>query len=106
MNVLWQSSRRRALSLVIGTAVVGLAFASPATSRVDPAPTVVSFNADSTPPDTTVSGGQSNPHSARFLLGASEATSGFECEVDVTGFVPCSSPYTVDHLAYGTHTIR
>jgi len=49
MSILWHSHRRRILTLVIGTAVIGLALASPASSRVEPAPNVISLNADPTP---------------------------------------------------------
>src|SRR4029079_6429370 len=55
MSVLWHSHRRRILSLVIGTAIVGLALASPAPSRVEPAPNIISLNADTTPASTSFS---------------------------------------------------
>src|SRR5436305_1348621 len=105
MSIASAPVRRRAVLLVVGV-VAGLAtVAQPALSRVEPAPTVLAFSADTTPPTTTISGGQSNPHSATFLLGASEPTSGFECNLDGVGFTSCSSPYTVDHLALGAHSI-
>src|SRR3954454_5513657 len=107
MTVASAPARRRALVLLAGLMIAGLAAAHPAMTRVDPAPTVLAFNsADTTPPTTTVSGGQSNPRSATFFLGASEPVSAFECDLDGAGFVTCSSPYTADHLAYGAHTIR
>jgi large repetitive protein len=106
MTIASALARRRGLSLVAGLMIAGLAAAHPASPRVVPAPDFVASNTvDSTPPTTTVSGGQSNPRSATFVLGASEATSGFECDLDGGGFSSCSSPFTVDHLAFGAHSI-
>ena len=63
MSIASAPVRRRAVLLVVGV-VAGLAtVAQPALSRVEPAPTVLAFSADTTPPTTTISGGQSNPQS-------------------------------------------
>src|SRR5947209_8804952 len=106
MSALSPTGLRRFFPIATGIAIVGLAVASPASTRVDPAPLTVSNLTATTSSTTTVTGGQNNPHSATFTFGSSSAASGFECEVDGSGFATCATPYPADHLAYGTHTIR
>jgi hypothetical protein len=61
---------------------------------------------DTTPPDTLLSSGPSGTTSsttAAFDFSASEPGSTFECSQDGAGFVPCSSPSSLNGLALGSH---
>jgi hypothetical protein len=64
-------------------------------------------NSDTTPPNTTLLSGPhwyTNTHSATFTF-SSEAGATFECSGDIHGlWVPCTSPYTRNGIAEGTHT--
>src|SRR5204863_1001969 len=51
--------------------------------------------ADTTPPDTSIDSGPSNPTaatSASFSFSSTEAGSTFECKLDAGSFASCSSP--------------
>jgi hypothetical protein len=63
--------------------------------------------ADTTPPDTTISGGPSGSTTATtasFSLSATEAGSSFECRLDSASWAGCASPKSLSGLAVGSHT--
>jgi hypothetical protein len=62
---------------------------------------------DTTPPDTTIDSGPSDPTtatSASFAFGSSEAGSTFECKLDAGAYASCASPKGYTGLAVGSHT--
>lgn len=62
---------------------------------------------DTTPPDTTITGGPSgsvSSTSATFTFTASEAGSALACQLDGGGFFACASPQAYTGLAQGPHT--
>jgi Big-like domain-containing protein/cellulase (glycosyl hydrolase family 5) len=81
--------------------------ASDALGNVDTTPATFTWTAvDTTPPDTTLTGGPSGTvatTSASFAFTASEPGT-FECSLDAAAWAVCSSPATYDGLADGTHT--
>jgi hypothetical protein len=63
---------------------------------------------DTSPPDTTIVSGPSEPttdHTPTFLFSASEPGTSFECSLDGGAFVACSSPFTTANLPVGKHTL-
>ena len=63
---------------------------------------------DTTPPDTTIAAGPSEPstdHTPTFAFGSTEPGSRFECSIDGGPFEPCSSPFTTGDLRAGKHTL-
>jgi hypothetical protein len=69
-----------------------------------PAPTL---SPDTTPPETSVSGGPpaiTTATTASFTLSASEAGSTFACKLDGANWTGCSSPKSYSGLAVGSHT--
>jgi len=62
---------------------------------------------DTTPPpvsiDSAPSGDVADP-TPSFAFSSSEAGVSFACQLDASGFSPCSSPYTAPELAEGQHT--
>ncbi len=63
---------------------------------------------DTTPPDTTLTGQPANStldSSATFTFFATEAGARFECSLDGSAFVPCTSPMSYVGLAAGSHTL-
>jgi hypothetical protein len=85
------------------------------TSTASPTPTPI----DTTPPNTTITAGptkskatgttaidglpKTTDRTPDFTFRSSEADSTFECSVDGSEFVPCSSPYTTPKLRRGLH---
>jgi hypothetical protein len=66
-------------------------------------------NPDSTPPNTTITGGPSGPtnqDTSTFTFTSSETGSTFECRFDDADFSACSSPRTSAALADGPHTFE
>jgi uncharacterized delta-60 repeat protein len=64
---------------------------------------------DTTPPDTTISGGPSgltNDDSPTFNFDSSEPGSTFECRVDDGTFSACSPPQTTARLSDGPHAFE
>ena len=62
---------------------------------------------DTTPPDTSITGGPSGTVSssaASFSVSATEAGSTFQCRLDGAAWSACSSPMSYSGLADGTHT--
>jgi polysaccharide biosynthesis protein PslG len=68
----------------------------------------IGFTAETTPPQVSITAGPSNGGFTRdstptFSLASNEAGSTFICSIDGSPFKACSSPYTLPHLADGTH---
>jgi hypothetical protein len=57
-----------------------------------------------TPTITSNPGTTSNSSSASFSFTDTDSTATFECQVDNSGYSPCSSPWTYSNLADGSHT--
>jgi RHS repeat-associated protein len=67
------------------------------------------FEADATPPDTTIASGPSGETktpNVNFELEASEVPSSFSCSLDEAPFTPCPSPRSLTGLAGGPHLFR
>ncbi|WP_272472766.1 right-handed parallel beta-helix repeat-containing protein [Baekduia alba] len=63
--------------------------------------------ADTTPPDTTITGGTNgkvSSTSASFTFAATESGSTFECRLDGGSWSTCTSPKSYTSLAAGSHT--
>jgi large repetitive protein len=81
---------------------------------VDPAgnigaPASRSFTLDTTPPDTTITGGPSgftSSSTATFSFTSSEANSIFQAQLDGSGYSSASSPKTYTSLTDGAHTFQ
>jgi hypothetical protein len=79
-------------------------------NNVDPTPATRSFTLDTTPPETTITGGPAEgtaigTATPGFAFSSPETTATFECSVDGAGFAACSSPLTTAPLDDGPHTI-
>jgi len=62
---------------------------------------------DTTPPDTTTSGGPSGPtkdSTPTYHFATNDAGATFECRIDSGAYAPCTSPHTTAPLADGHHT--
>ena len=75
----------------------------------DPAFTVDTTPPDNQPPDTTITGGPAegsttNENAPTFGFTASEEGSTFQCRLDAAAFAACTTPFTTEALADGTHT--
>ena len=87
--------------------------ATDAAGNVDATPAernwTVSPPADSTAPDTSISGGPSGSTtatSASFSFSSTESGSSFECKLDSGSWGSCTSPKAYSGLATGSHTFR
>jgi chitodextrinase len=72
-----------------------------------PAATVTTPVVDTTPPETTITGGPSGTvteTSASFEFASSEIGSRFECSLDSVPYAACASPSGYSGLAIGPHT--
>jgi hypothetical protein len=72
---------------------------------------VISFekNLDTTPLNTTITGGPeglTNKDTPTFHFSANRAVSSFKCRIDQGGFEECSHPHTVGPLQDGSHTFH
>ncbi|HEX5782294.1 MAG TPA: right-handed parallel beta-helix repeat-containing protein [Solirubrobacteraceae bacterium] len=78
--------------------------------NVDPTPVVHTWRVlDSTPPDTTITGGptgSTTSTSASITFTATEAGSTFECSLDGGAFAACTSPRQYTGLATAAHEVR
>ena len=64
---------------------------------------------DSTPPETTITGGPTGPtndSTPTFAFSSSESGSTFQCRVDTAAFASCTTPHTTATLAQGAHTFE
>jgi hypothetical protein len=67
----------------------------------------ITYVEDSTAPETAIDSGPEGATAdatPTFTFSSSEPGSSFECSVDGGAFASCSSPYTTEPLANGTHT--
>lgn len=72
-----------------------------------PAPTPVL--SDTTPPDTSLSGGPTGnvtELTATFGLVSTEAGSSFDCRLDGSVWAPCTDPVSLSSLSLGSHTFE
>lgn len=81
-----------------------------AAGNPDPTPASVSWTVDVTAPETSIDGAPPNlsaNRAASFAFSGADSGSGvagFECNLDGSGFSPCSSGITYTGLADGPHT--
>ncbi|HUQ03822.1 MAG TPA: LamG-like jellyroll fold domain-containing protein [Kofleriaceae bacterium] len=79
------------------------------TGVLDPSPATRAWSVDVTAPDTTLSGGPVGAvasTSASFTLSSNDASSTFECSLDMVAFAACSSPLVLSGLSQGNHGVR
>lgn len=75
---------------------------------VSAAVSVTATFTDTTPPDTTIGSGPSDPSNdanPTFTFSSTEAGSTFRCSLDASPFVACTSPRTVN-VGNGVHTFQ
>lgn len=77
--------------------------------NVDATPAIHAWSVDTSTPDTQILTGPSGPQGstmATFTFGSPDAGSGatFECALDGSAFVACTSPRTLTALTEGMHT--
>jgi len=80
-----------------------------AAGNVDQNPSSYSWAIDSTPPDTAISYGPSNPTrsmDASFGFACNESSCGFECRLDAGTWTACGSPQTYSSLSEGSHAFQ
>jgi Pectate lyase superfamily protein len=85
--------------------------AKDAVDNVDLTPASYTWTVDTTPPETTITagpteGGTTTQADASFSFSSSEAKSTFGCQLDGSGFSPCSSPMTYNGLSNASHTFE
>lgn len=82
-------------------------YAVDAAGNADPTPASTTFTVDANAPDTALDAtppGLSNNSSPTFSFSSPDATATFECKLDDAAFASCSSPFTANPLADGSHT--
>ena len=76
--------------------------------EVSPTSNTNTFIVDTVPPDTTIVAGPaaltSSP-SAAFSFSSNEGGVGYECSLDGSAFLPCSTPSSITGLSDGPHTL-
>lgn len=84
--------------------------ATDAAGNPDPSPSSRHFTVDTTPPETTITGGPNGTTTEAtptFTFSASEGGVTFRCSIDSTTLSGCASPFTVaPALPDGLHTFR
>ncbi|MFB1478904.1 Ig-like domain-containing protein [Corallococcus sp. RDP092CA] len=71
-------------------------------------PVSLTFSIDTDAPDTTIESGPAQPSnsaSATFEFSSTGGGIGYECSVDDAEFTSCDSPFTLDALSEGEHTL-
>ena len=66
------------------------------------------WTVDTTPPDTTITKmppSSTTSTSAAFKFASTEKKSTFQCNLDLAGFIPCTSAPTFGPLSTGAHHI-
>ncbi len=78
-------------------------------NNIDSTPATRTWTVDTTPPDTTITGGPANGSTSgpdvSFTF-TSEAGATFECSLDAGAFAACTSPENLTGLADGSRTFR
>src|SRR5829696_8299307 len=75
--------------------------------NVDATPASYTWTVDTTPPETTITeGGTTTQADASFSFSSNEAGSTFSCQLDASGFAPCTSPMTYNSLSNASHTFE
>ncbi|MGH9136915.1 MAG: Ig-like domain-containing protein [Acidimicrobiales bacterium] len=77
--------------------------------NTDPSPALHAFEVDTTPPETAVTSGPgavTTDTTPTFEFSSTEHGSEFACAIDGQAAAACSSPYTTDPLANGTHVFE
>ena len=86
--------------------------ATDSATNTDPSPASRSWvikQTDTTPPETTITGGPdevTTATSATFTFTSNEAGSTFQCRLDAAAFAACTSPRTLTGLAAGSHSFE
>lgn len=73
-------------------------YASPQAAQTENPPPVVTFHSGPT--------GVVGERSATFTFSSNEPASRLHCNIDAAGFVPCSSPLTLNELSIGGHQLQ
>jgi hypothetical protein len=71
------------------------------------APASYTWTIDTSPPDTTITGGPANSSTSGPTVSftfSSEAGATFQCRMDSGSFSACTSPFTITNLTDGSHT--
>jgi hypothetical protein len=71
------------------------------------APASYTWTIDTSPPDTTITGGPANSSTSGPTVSftfSSEAGATFQCRMDSGSFSGCTSPFTITNLTDGSHT--
>ncbi len=78
-----------------------------AAGNLDASPASYTWSVDTTAPNTFITSPQPpNSTSATITFSSNEAPVTFECMLDATTFVPCTSPVTLSGLSDGSHTFQ
>jgi hypothetical protein len=75
--------------------------------NIDPTPASITWTVDTTPPDTTLTGGPADPANtpnATFTFTSNDSTASFECMLDAGTFTACTSPVSYSNLTETRHT--
>jgi acid phosphatase type 7 len=100
-----------ALTISIVLAVVVLGYYISRSAEASHKPGHGPGKGDTTPPETTITAGPSEGSTttqadASFSFSSSEAKSTFSCQLDGSGFSPCTSPKTYNGLSNASHTFE
>src|SRR5215217_665076 len=98
------------MGLMAGLGLAAAIVAAPVMAEKGPLrATVVAELPDTAPPETTITAGPAEGRTttqaeASFSFSSSETNSTFSCQLDGSGFSPCTSPKAYNSLANGSHT--
>ncbi|MBJ7347136.1 MAG: hypothetical protein JHC87_01045, partial [Thermoleophilaceae bacterium] len=77
--------------------------------NTDQTPATRTFTVDTTTPDTAIPTGPTgttNDNTPTFTITSTKPNSTFECNLDGTGWLAATTPYTLGVIADGTHTLE